>query len=111
MIIKIVPQKKGVIFGWSTMGFVVASVTYAPYITKLFDKIGLGTTYIGIAIIFWILAVLCIFTSCRHVLCMALRCNDGAWTGRDGKSCSFHDRKLVWTMGFPGCKPPAVPVS
>ena len=56
------PKKKGVIFGWSTMGLVVASVTYAPYITKLFDKIGLGTTYIAIAIIFWILAVLCIFT-------------------------------------------------
>lgn len=56
------PKKKGVIFGWSTMGLVVASVTYAPYITKLFDKIGLGTTYIGIAVIFWILAILCIFT-------------------------------------------------
>ena len=28
----------------------------------MFDKIGLTTTYIGIAIIFWILAVLCIFT-------------------------------------------------
>ena len=56
------PRKKGIILGWSTMGMVLASVLWAPYITKAFDLIGIKTTFILVAIVFWIFALLCAFT-------------------------------------------------
>lgn len=56
------PRKKGIVLGWSTMGMVLASVLWAPYITKIFDTIGIKATFIIVAVIFWIFALLCAFT-------------------------------------------------
>ncbi len=54
------PKQKGIVLGWSTMGMVLGNATYAPYITKAFDAIGVGVTYSMIACVFWLFAVLTI---------------------------------------------------
>lgn len=55
------PKTKGIAFGWATMGIVLASVFWAPYITNAFALIGEKMVFIIVAIIFWALAVINIF--------------------------------------------------
>ncbi len=54
------PKKKGIVFGWATMGLVLANVLWVPYITRLFDAFGLTAIYVVIALLFFAFAVLCI---------------------------------------------------
>ena len=53
------PTKKGVVLGWSTMGIVLMSVVYAPYITLAFDAFGVPASQIGLAVITLIVAIIC----------------------------------------------------
>ena len=55
------PRRKGVVLGWSTMGIVIASIFWAPYIPKAFAAVGVETVFVVVAIVFWVLALLCVF--------------------------------------------------
>lgn len=53
------PTKKGIVLGWSTMGIVLMSVVYAPYIPSAYNAFGVPGTQLGLAIITVIVAIIC----------------------------------------------------
>ena len=55
------PTKKAAVLGYSTMGIILMSVVYAPYIPAAFAKIGIGPTNVGLAVIVAIMACISLF--------------------------------------------------
>ena len=55
------PTKKGAVLGWSTMGIILMSVVYAPYMPSAFAKFGIGLTNVGIGIFVAIMGVISLF--------------------------------------------------
>lgn len=52
------PTQKGIVLGWSTMGIVLMSVVYAPYIPAAYAKFGIGGTNLGLGIIVLIVGII-----------------------------------------------------
>ena len=52
------PTKKGVVLGWSTMGIILMSVVYAPYIPSAYAAFGIGMTNLFLAIFIVIMGVI-----------------------------------------------------
>lgn len=52
------PTKKGVVLGFSTMGIVLMSVVYVPYIPGAYAKFGIGGTNIALAVITAIVGII-----------------------------------------------------
>lgn len=53
------PTKKGIVLGWSTMGIVLMSVVYAPYIPLAYDAIGVSMTQVWLAVLTVVVAIIC----------------------------------------------------
>ena len=53
------PTKKGVVLGWSTMGIVLMSVVYAPYIPSAYNAIGVPMTQVWLAVLTVVIAIIC----------------------------------------------------
>ncbi|MDR0719437.1 MAG: MFS transporter [Treponema sp.] len=54
------PRKKGVVMGWTTMGINISDVIYLPVLSILIAGIGVSGSYLLIAVIFVIMAVVSI---------------------------------------------------
>lgn len=52
------PTKKGIVLGWSTMGIVLMSVVYAPYIPSAYAAFGIGWTNVGLGAIAVIIGII-----------------------------------------------------
>lgn len=52
------PRKKGIVFGWVTMGIIFCDIVWLPMITAGIGTLGLKTSLIIVAIVFFVLALI-----------------------------------------------------